>query len=149
EDMSCPDKNHIFVAMEDGEMRISTNGGESFKSDIIDSVKIFNFILMLDSLNGITANSFISQPVHYILNTKDSWETYEKYNPEDENYLLDNKLLYVYCLPRKFDNENVLIWGYLSDISIPKESKKFYNFLLKLNIFTLEYDMIKFENLFL
>ncbi len=145
--LSSPNVNNLFTSFStgesDGDFLYSSNSGLTFSHHIIDSVTSFKDIIMFDSLNGIIEGAFLTVPLYYILLTNDNWKTYETFNPMSTDDLLEKKLMYIYGDMEKYSEEEILMILQLLDTSNRPKTPVIESYIMKLNIFSKKFDLIK------
>jgi photosystem II stability/assembly factor-like uncharacterized protein len=141
QDMSVPDSNNIYIPFNNGKTYHSIDAGKSFTNFRLDSVHSFPYIIMSNELIGAITNAYIIPNIFYILITKDGWKTFEKlaldienirYSFHYPNFINDSML---YAIVRVYDQREPHVQYYTN------------HSFMKLNINTLEYELIYIDHL--
>jgi photosystem II stability/assembly factor-like uncharacterized protein len=127
--ISVTDSGNIFLNFDKGKFLKSDNGGKSFTSIILDSVKSFETIRMYNKDIGVFMNTYIIPKLYHIIITHDGWKNYEKFS------LLKEFKYASYTNPVFINNTT------LTSLVFDVEKMPIRVFFLNLNIKSLEYKL--------
>jgi hypothetical protein len=145
QDISVPDNSHIFVSFNKSILYNSYDGGATFESTLIEGIYTIKYIEMFDLNIGVLANQSI-------LLTRDRWKTNSDFKIEIDNMsfayhypnFINDSILYT--IVRVYD-ERVEPQNKEPPIDKPRITGHVNHSLMKLNINTLEYELIYIDHL--